>query len=694
MTSTRSFAVQIFTRALRVLRTEGPAKLYGKISRRLKTTPLRVPRPSVQLVGPPYPPLRMRACEAPRASVIIPAFNQYQFTYRCLASIQRAASTTGAEWIVVDDCSTDDTRDALLAFPNLKLISNAANLGFVGSCNKGAAEAQAEYLVFLNNDTQVQDGWLDALVAPLDAHAEIGIIGSRLLYPNGRQQEAGAIVFNDASAWKYGHLDAPGRPQYGYLRDVDYVSGAALAVRKSLFERLDGFDELFAPGFYEDVDLAFRARAAGYRVCYQPASHVVHFEGVTAGRDEQPDAGMKRFQAVNRGRLLARWRDVLRSHGAPDSDLELEKDRGARRRVLVVDIYMLTPDRESGSLRMLNFITILQGLGCKVTFAASNLECPEPYLSMLQQRGVEVLYRPHVRSVAQHLRQCGHYYDLVILSRLDTASRFLGTARRFCPSARLVYDTVDLHYLREQRLAALTGDDAMQKWSQLREREELALISQADITLVVSPIERELLRGRLPDADVRVVSNIHEIPGSRGGFGQRRDILFIGSFSHPPNTDGVLWFCREIFPLVMAMESQATFLVVGSDPPAEILAYASERIRVLGYVPDVEAMLATCRLTVAPLRYGAGVKGKVNQSLAHGVPVVATSQGAEGMFLVDEESILIADKPQDFAAAVLRLYREPALWQRLSNAGLEVMERHFSFAAAREKILAIPGLAE
>jgi len=548
--------------------------------------------------------------------------------------------------------------------------------------------------VFLNNDTQVQDGWLDALVAPLDAHAEIGIIGSRLLYPNGRQQEAGAIVFNDASAWKYGHLDAPGRPQYGYLRDVDYVSGAALAVRKSLFEQLGGFDERYAPAYYEDTDLCLAIRASGHRVLYQPEATVVHFEGASHGTDE--NAGLKGYQVRNRVLFRDKWaaRLARRSHGAPDSDLELEKDRGARRRVLVVDIYMLTPDRESGSLRMLNFITILQGLGCKVTFAASNLECPEPYLSMLQQRGVEVLYRPHVRSVAQHLRQCGHYYDLVILSRLDTASRFLGTARRFCPSARLVYDTVDLHYLREQRLAALTGDDAMQKWSQLREREELALISQADITLVVSPIERELLRGRLPDADVRVVSNIHEIPGSRGGFGQRRDILFIGSFSHPPNTDGVLWFCREIFPLVMAMESQATFLVVGSDPPAEILAYASERIRVLGYVPDVEAMLATCRLTVAPLRYGAGVKGKVNQSLAHGVPVVATSQGAEGMFLVDEESILIADKPQDFAAAVLRLYREPALWQRLSNAGLEVMERHFSFAAAREKILAIPGLAE
>jgi len=548
--------------------------------------------------------------------------------------------------------------------------------------------------VFLNNDTQVQDGWLDALVAPLDAHAEIGIIGSRLLYPNGRQQEAGAIVFNDASAWKYGHLDAPGRPQYGYLRDVDYVSGAALAVRKSLFEQLGGFDERYAPAYYEDTDLCLAIRASGHRVLYQPEATVVHFEGASHGTDE--NAGLKGYQVRNRVLFRDKWaaRLARRSHGAPDSDLELEKDRGARRRVLVVDIYMLTPDRESGSLRMLNFITILQGLGCKVTFAASNLECPEPYLSMLQQRGVEVLYRPHVRSVAQHLRQCGHYYDLVILSRLDTASRFLGTARRFCPSARLVYDTVDLHYLREQRLAALTGDDAMQKWSQLREREELALSSTP---LYHPPFQAERFFCA-PAADyVFFPSRLETL--------KRQDLL-IEAARHVATPvkfllagDGGQWSRYQ--SLIDSYQLGERVRLLGRITEAEKRVFYANALAVFygprdedyGYV-TLEAMLATCRLTVAPLRYGAGVKGKVNQSLAHGVPVVATSQGAEGMFLVDEESILIADKPQDFAAAVLRLYREPALWQRLSNAGLEVMERHFSFAAAREKILAIPGLAE
>jgi glycosyltransferase involved in cell wall biosynthesis len=347
---------------------------------------------------------------------------------------------------------------------------------------------------------------------------------------------------------------------------------------------------------------------------------------------------------------------------------------------------MLTPDKESGSLRMVNLFAILQELGFKVTFAASNLEAPEPYVSDLQQRGVEVLYRPYVRSVEKHLKACGDGYDLVMLSRADTAARLMGAARRHCPNARIVFDTVDLHFLREMRLAQLTGDTTTRSVAERRKREELDLIAQADTTLVVSAVERDLLAQEAPRADVRVVSNIHRIFGSRRGFSERRDIFFIGAFAHPPNTDAVLWFCREIFPRILAREPDIRFSVIGADPPAQVQALASDAVHILGYVPDVSGFFDGCRLSVAPLRYGAGVKGKVNQSLAHGLPVVATSQASEGMFLRDGESVLVADEPQGFADAVLRLYRDQVLWERLSAAGLDVMENHFSFAAARRAL--------
>jgi len=679
-------------RVRHVLRTEGPAALLAKIRRRLGTTPLAVGKRPL-LLDPPGPlePFPFSPAAAPEVSVVIPAFDQYRFTYLCLAALRRHASDHPFEVIVVDDCSTDESRWALARFDGLRVVRNPANLGFVRSCNAGAAVARGDILVFLNNDTQVQDGWLDALMAPFAADPGAGVVGSRLLYPNGRLQEAGAIVFADASCWNYGHLDDPGRPGFSYLREPDYVSGASLAIRRSLFEALGGFDPLFAPAYYEDADLAFRVRAAGYRVYYQPASRVVHFEGVSAGTDETAATGMKRYQAINRGKFLARWRATLASHGARGEDLERQKERMIRRRALVVDLYMLTPDRESGSLRMVNLFAILRELGFKVTFAAANLEAPEPYVSQLQGQGVECLYRPFVRSLAKHLAAQGALYDLVILSRADAAARVMPAARRHCRNAKVVFDTVDLHYLREERLAALAGDEATRRVAARRKDQELDLVRTADATLVVSEVERRLLAAEVPQAEIHLVSNVHRIYGSAAPFGARRDILFIGAFAHPPNRDAVLWLARAILPLVQAARADLCCHVIGAAPPAEIRALARPGLVIHGYVPDVRPFFDRCRLSVAPLRYGAGVKGKINQSLAHGLPVVATTQAAEGMFLTDGTSVLLADDPRSFADAVLRLYGDPALWERLSRAGLAVMEEHFSFAAARRALIGLAG---
>ena len=680
------------SRTFHVLRTEGAVVLAKKIRRRLRVAAFR---PQIQQLiqsVEPFMPLSLPAVgDRPLVSIILPTCGKFAYTYHCLAALIAAGDGATFEVILIDDDPQGDTAARLAPYGNLHVLKNDENFGFVQSCNRGAATARGEYLVFLNNDTQVQPGWLDTLLDTFARHPEAGLVGSRLIYPNGRQQEAGGIVFQDGSAWNYGQLDDPYRPEYSYLREPDYVSGAALAIRRDLFTRLGGFDPLFAPAYYEDTDLAFRVRAAGYRVYYQPWSHVLHFEGVTAGRDEAKPGGMKRFQAINQAKFLERWRTVLADHGARDQDLERQKERRVRRRAFLVDVYVPTPDRESGSLRLVNLITLLQELGFKVTFAAVNLEAPSPYVANLQRQGVEVLYRPYVRSIAHHLQVRGCEYDLVVLSRADAAVKVMRDARRHCPQARIIFDTVDLHFLREQRLAGLTGDPRTRRLAERRRREELDLIAQADTTLVVSAVERDLLAQEAPKADVRVLSNIHRLPGCRAPFSERRDIFFIGAFAHPPNTDAVLWFCREILPLILRKAPELRFAVIGADPPAEVRALAADSVRILGHVPDVGPFFDGCRLSVAPLRYGAGVKGKVNQSLAHGLPVVATSQAVEGMFLEDGQSVLVADDPVSFAAAVLRLYRDQELWECLSAGGLAAMEANFSFDAARRALLDLLG---
>jgi GT2 family glycosyltransferase len=189
------------------------------------------------------------------------------------------------EIIVVDDVSPDESAGVLATVDGLTLMRNAENLGFVGSCNAGAAKATGRWLVFLNNDTTVTAGWLEALIDTFADFDGAGLVGSRLVYPDGRLQEAGGLVFSDGSGWNYGRFENPADPRFSYARETDYCSGAAIAIERTLFERLGGFDARYAPAYYEDTDLAFKVREAGLSVICQPASTVIHHEGVTAGTD-------------------------------------------------------------------------------------------------------------------------------------------------------------------------------------------------------------------------------------------------------------------------------------------------------------------------------------------------------------------------------------------------------------------------
>src|SRR6266511_2167538 len=427
--------------------------------------PASVPREEV-LAAPVGPVLPLKSVCFPQheevdVSTIIPVFNQLEYTQACLASLQAVQEQPPFEVIVVDDCSTDGTSEVIAQIRGVVYLRNDSNSGFIASCNAGAKTARGKYLIFLNNDTLVKPGWLTALLDTFKEELRVGIVGSKLLYPDGRLQEAGGIIWKDASGWNYGRFDDPGKPEYNYLRDVDYCSAAALMVPKALFESAGGFDPRYAPGYYEDTDLAFKVRQAGYRVLYQPLSEVIHYEGATGGTDIS--TGTKKHQEINRATFAEAWAAELKTK-PPNGDVAfLRQALPGRKNILVIDHHVPMPDRDSGSLRMFQILKLLHQLGHRVTFIPDNLADIPPYTGELQKRGIQVFYHPYVQKVRDYLSSHGSEFDAVVLSRCQFARKHIAEARLYAPQSRIIFDTVDLHFLREESEARLTRDPEIER---------------------------------------------------------------------------------------------------------------------------------------------------------------------------------------------------------------------------------------
>ena len=669
-----------------------PALFRNTLSYQLWNTQLQGLSPLKSLYDIPGSvgePFALACPSSPRVSVIVPVYGQIAFTYHCLRSLRSHRTRYSFEVIVVDDCSPDETAEVLSGIDGLRYVRNETNQGFILSCNHGARVARGELLVFLNNDTIVLPGWLDELVETFNTIPQMGLVGSKLIYPDGRLQEAGGIIWNDGSAWNYGRLQDAHQPEYNYLREVDYCSGASIMLPKAIFDRLGGFDTHYLPAYGEDSDLAFRVRQAGYRVLYQPLSSLVHFEGVTSGKEVS--SGVKAYQVENACKLFARWTAEMASLGQPGVAPGRMKDRGITGRVLVLDHCTPTPDQDAGSITILNLMRILQSLGLKVTFAPEdNFLFLDPYTKNLQRIGIECLYAPYVTSVEQHLAEQGGDYDAVVVFRLPAMERNLAVIRKYCPQAKLIFHTSDLHHLREQREAELIGSPGALRAAQKTRERELGVIRQVDAVIVHSDHEKALLERELQavPAGSRVCPFgwAIEIPGTQASFADRSGMAFIGGFQHQPNVDAVLFFAREIFPLIRAKRPEAVFRIIGSRAPAEVLALSGDGIEILGYVEDLQPVLDSCRLSVVPVRYGAGIKGKIGSSLAHGLPCVSTSIGVEGMGLAEGDGVIVADSPEGFAEAVVKLLEDADAWRAASAGGLAFVARNYSLQAGQATV--------
>jgi GT2 family glycosyltransferase len=608
-----------------------------------------------------------------KTSVIIPVFNKVEFTFQCLRSLLREVDFKETEVIVVDNASTDRTRELLAHFRgHVRVIENDENRGFVDACNQGAEAARGRHLLFLNNDTVVLPGWLEALIETIERDGRAGAAGSLFLYPDGRIQEAGSVIWSNGETFKYGRLRSPEDRRFTFAREVDYCSGASLLIRRELFERLGGFDRRYAPAYYEDTDLCMGVRSLGYKVVYQPASRLYHFEGATAGTD--PRAGYKRFQVINRDKFYDKWRDVLAREHAPEDPTRAE--RAANRRwvtqVAVVDDRIPTPDRDAGSLRMLNILRALSEW-CHPVFITTSKQVWPEYEKLLWKEGVETASALDLRRL---LKTRG--FRAAVVSRPEVAEGVLASIRRADPRVKVVFDTVDLHFVRLTREAGLTGDRSLAREAERYRKVETRIARESDLVWFASSTDLEAMWREAPGVPSVVIPTIHRPHAGGLPFGAREHLLFVGNFRHRPNEDGVRFFVQEVLPRVREELPGVELLLVGDAAPREFSQLSEQGVRLLGYVPDVDPLFARARVFVAPIRFGAGIKGKIGEALAYAIPLVTTTVGAEGMSLRDGEEALIADTADAFAAAVVRLYRDEELWRRLASNAHAHVERHFS----------------
>jgi glycosyltransferase involved in cell wall biosynthesis len=413
------------------------------------------------------------------------------------------------------------------------------------------------------------------------------------------------------------------------------------------------------------------------------------FERLAYHKSGRPRRWIRRIMEIRRARQLHRaatWRAGSSARTGT---------------ILVASDFLPQHDQSSGGLRLTNLIAMIGKQGRPIIFVstASISELPgnlarqqvrAPYEDLLRQTGVKAFVYG-AREIETLLQNDKLDLRYAFLSFPEVASALLPQIRARQPKAKIIYDMVDFHATRFEREAALTGDASVAAKAIEMKRLEVSLANAADITVAVSADEKKTMLSLAPLAVVEVLPNIFEFQDrSPAGPSQRRGVLFLGGFWHTPNADAAIWFVKDIWPLILAKAPDCRFFIAGSNPGPDVLALAkTPNVEVLGYVADLDPLYDSVRICVAPLRFGAGVKGKVGQSMAHGVPVVATSIGAEGMQLQDGEQLLIADEPELFARHVLALLGDDALWTRTQTQARDFVQTRFSPKALNAKVEAL-----
>lgn len=625
-------------------------------------------------------PLHFEQPKKPLVSVIIPVHGKYSVTFHCLCSLLLARNDVDFEVIVVDDGSPDDTAERLAEHKGITVVSRKAAGGFIDACHDGADHASGEYLLFLNNDVETTANWIDELVKVFEIFPGTGAAASKLLFPDGRLQDAGGIVWNTGTPANYGRGKNARDPRFTYSRDADYLSGAALITPVDVWNEIGGFEDTLRPAYFEDTWYSFAVRELGLRTIYCAPSEVYHVQGVSNGVDENTDTGLKRFQKINHPKFKQRWARAYASHGDEWDREDLQKDRTATGRVLAISWTLARPDHDAGSFALLQEMKMMQALGMKVTHLPGNCVYMGRYNQDLYRHGIECIHAPFASSVEDFLIQRGSEFDMVYVYDYATLEPLIEPIRKYAPQAKIVLNIMDLHFLREMRKSLVADDGGAEENAHRIREAELEVIKRSDLTLSYNDLEIEIISALVGSAaKVELLPWVQDTKPGGASFKERSGLCFVGSYRHPPNAEAVEHFAESIAPSLRASKSDNHLHVYGSGWDSVSKTVSHENVDIEGFVEDIADAYGRHRIFVSPLTSGAGIKGKVISAMAHGIPTILSNVSAEGMALRHMEHCLIANSEREWIDAVEMLQTDEKLWNRIRDNALEFVEANFSF---------------
>ena len=620
--------------------------------------------------------IRLPRAECPDVSIILVLYNQAELTFGCLASIAETltAAPFGVEVVIADNGSTDATAALLDRVEGATVLRNGANLHFLRAVNLAAKSAHGRTILLLNNDAQLLPGSLASALRTLDSSLDIGAVGARIILPDGTLQEAGSIIWQDGACSGYARGENPSSSDVMFQRDVDYCSGAFLLTPADVFLKMGGFDERFAPAYYEETDYCVRLWESGLRVVYDPDAVILHYEFGSSGGGEAV-----RLQAANHAIFVAQHEEWL-SRQYPVSPLNVmaaRRARSATTRILVLEDRIPKPELGSGYPRANRLVRELLEAGADVTFYPM-IRFKEDWQGVRKavDKRIEVQITGEANQLADYLRSRANEFDAVLVCRphnMESVLTVIGPERALLGGATVLYDAEALFATRTLQQQSMDGRPVSEDRRREMIAEEVSLTRLAKAVISVAPAEGATLEDFGAGA-VHLVGHALDDEPLRTGFEERDQLVFLGAMpvDNTPNADSVRWFAAEVLPpLRRALDlPDLRLTVIGQSTAKSIKVLDGESLDLVGQVDDLASALGRARVMVVPTRFAAGIPHKVHQAAMLGIPMVVTSLIAGQVGWQHDHEVLIADDPATFAAACAALFADRALWERVRASAL------------------------